>query len=215
MCRYRDSFLLLGYFLDCLSLRIGACSAQLNTQLMVSQGGGMKPHCAVALLCLGAMACAAHAQEIHTNCDKNIDFSHYQTYSWKKVQTNTPVWQNKVQADVDKALAAKGWRKVNTGADVIVSAEGLTQTRQEYELLDDSSTADSHPPSMEPAGLTVVTYRVGTFLVSVADAQNKQQVWSGIGTTPITGNIDVDGKTVDKAVDKMFRKFPPQPGKSK
>jgi Domain of unknown function (DUF4136) len=175
----------------------------------------MKPHCVVALLCLGAIASVACAQEIRTNCDKNIDFSHYQTYSWKKLQTNTPVWQNKIQAAVDKALAAKGWHKVNTGADVIVSAEGLTQTRQEYESFDDPSAADSHPPSLEPAGLTVVTYRVGTFLVSVTDSRNKQQVWNGIGTTPITGNIDADGKSVDKAVDKMFRKFPPQPAKSK
>ncbi|HTQ97121.1 MAG TPA: DUF4136 domain-containing protein [Candidatus Acidoferrum sp.] len=174
----------------------------------------MKPHCAVALLCLGAMASVTHAQEIRTNCDKNIDFSHYQTYSWKKLQTNTPVWQSKVQAAVDKSLAAKGWRKVIAGADVIVSAEGLTQTRQEYESFDDPG-ADSHPPSLEPAGLTVVTYRVGTFLVSVSDSQNKQQVWSGIGTIPITGNIDADGKSVDKAVDKMFRKFPPPPAKSK
>ena len=78
----------------------------------------MKPHCVVALLCLGAIASVACAQEIRTNCDKNIDFSHYQTYSWKKLQTNTPVWQNKIQAAVDKALAAKGWHKVNTGADV-------------------------------------------------------------------------------------------------
>jgi hypothetical protein len=174
----------------------------------------MKYHCVVASLLFSAFAFVSPAQEVHTNCDKHTDFTHYHTYVWKKLQTPNPVWQSTVQASVDKALSEKGWRKVATGADVVLSAEGASQLRQDSVLFDDNA-ADTHPPSMEPAALTVSTYKVGVFVVNVFDAQTKQQVWSGIGTTTVTGNLDGDSASIDKAVSKMLRKFPPSPTKSK
>ena len=59
----------------------------------------------------------------------------------------------------------------------------------------------------------------GTLVINISDAKSKHGLWRGTATQTLehgpTGELARDAKTVakpiNKAVEKMFRKFPPQP----
>jgi Domain of unknown function (DUF4136) len=51
---------------------------------------------------------------------------------------------------------------------------------------------------------------VGTLVVDMYDAGNKQLIWRGTSTDTLSNNIEHNEKNLDKAVDKMFKKFPPK-----
>jgi hypothetical protein len=60
------------------------------------------------------------------------------------------------------------------------------------------------------ATTTVENYRVGTLVVDMYDAQNKRLVWRGTSTDTLSDKPENNEKKLDKAVDKMFKDFPPK-----
>src|SRR5712691_6611066 len=82
---------------------------------------------------VGAMllfATASFAQQVKTDYDRSTDFSRYKTYSWEKVQTQDPLWVNRIKEAVNMALTAKGWTPVASGGDVSIVAIEMTKIRQ-------------------------------------------------------------------------------------
>ena len=64
-----------------------------------------------------------------------------------------------------------------------------------------------------PAGpVTYNTYvtKQATLVVELADTKNKQVVWRGSATDTVTDNSDKNIKKLDKAVDKLFKQYPPR-----
>src|ERR1700675_5037369 len=75
-------------------------------------------------------ATASFAQQVKTDYDRSADFSQYKTYSWEKVQTQDPLWVNRIKDAVNAALTAKGWTLVESGGSVVIIAMETTQNRQ-------------------------------------------------------------------------------------
>ena len=50
--------------------------------------------------------------QVKTDYDHSANFSSYKTYSWLKVQSGDPLWDDRIKQDVDSQLAAKGWTRV-------------------------------------------------------------------------------------------------------
>src|SRR3984885_6302277 len=92
----------------------------MNTQRRISSRIG------IALL----FATASFAQQVKTDYDRNADFGQYKTYSWEKVQTQNPLWVDRVKAAVNSALAAKGWTQVESGGNVSIVAMEMTRSHQ-------------------------------------------------------------------------------------
>ena len=55
----------------------------------------------------------------------------------------------------------------------------------------------------------VQNYRVGTLIVDLYQASDKQLIWRGSSNDTLSNNTEHNEKDLDKAVDKMFKKFPP------
>jgi Domain of unknown function (DUF4136) len=155
-------------------------------------------------------AAATFAQEVRTDYDKKIEFERYHTYSWGKVQTSNPLWEWRIRDAVDKDLSEKGWQKVGSGGDVMLSAVGATQNQQEYQTFYDGLGAWRWRGFGDMATTTVENYRVGTLVVDMYDASNKQLIWRGTSTDTLSNNPEHNEKNLDKAVDKMFKNFPPK-----
>jgi hypothetical protein len=53
---------------------------------------------------------------------------------------------------------------------------------------------------------------VGTLVVDLVDAGNKELVWRGTATTPIdkTASVEKREAAVQEAVEKLFAAFPPR-----
>jgi hypothetical protein len=61
------------------------------------------------------------------------------------------------------------------------------------------------------ATTTVDNIPVGTLVIDMYDTSTKQLVWRGLATDQLSDKPDKDTKKLEKAVNKMFDKFPPRP----
>ena len=56
---------------------------------------------------------------------------------------------------------------------------------------------------------TVQKIPVGELVVDIGDPHTKKMLWQGTATDTVNDNPDKTAKKIDKAVEKMFKKFPP------
>src|SRR5712672_1873071 len=71
----------------------------------------MKVHNALASIAtLFFLTAASFAQQVKTDYDRSVNFDQYKTYTWEKVQTQDPLWVDRIKSAVDADLTTKGWR---------------------------------------------------------------------------------------------------------
>jgi hypothetical protein len=150
------------------------------------------------------------AQEIHTDYDHGADFSRYHTYSWAKVHSDNPLWQQRIVEDVDSALQQLGLQKVDSGGDLAVSAVGAVHNQQEYQTFYDGFGGWRWGGFGDVATTTPINYRTGTLVVDLYDSNDKRLVWRGTATETLSDDPGKDREKLKKAVDKMIApdKFP-------
>ena len=148
---------------------------------------------------------------VKTDYDHQADFSHYKTYSW----INTPkasndLWAERIQQDVDSQLAAKGWAKVQSGGDATVSAFGRTQNEQTLETFYTGIGGGWRwRGGFGDAMTTVENTPVGTLVVDVFDRSSQKLIWRATSTETLSSKPDTNEKKLEKAVESMFKHFPP------
>jgi hypothetical protein len=50
----------------------------------------------------------------------------------------------------------------------------------------------------------------GTLVVDIYDTSSEHLVWRGLASDQLSDKLEKDTKKIEKAVDKMFSKFPPR-----
>ena len=162
----------------------------------------------LALLFVGA----AVAQDVHTDYDHKANFERYHTYSWAKIETSNPLWQDRIKQAVDKELQAKGWQQVPSDGDVVLTAVGSTENKEEYQTFYNNLGPGWYWGGFGDTVATTskVDYPVGTLVLDMYDASNKHLIWRGTATDSLSKNPDKNEHKLEKAVDKMFKNFPPK-----
>lgn len=158
-------------------------------------------------------ATASFAKQVKTDYDRNADFSNYKTYSWEKVQTQDPLWVDRIKDAVNAALAAKGWALVDSGGSVAVVAIETTRNQQTLDTFYDGFGGGWPRRGMGGFGdstTTVDNYKVGTLVVDLFDANTKALIWRGSSSDALSNKPDKNIKDLDKGVQKMFGHFPPE-----
>lgn len=170
----------------------------------------------VTLIAVGSFT--AHGQKVKVTSAPGADFSRYKTYAWDQGMMSNAIIKQHIIAAVDNAMTAKGLQKVEADPDLIVSAIASTES-------DLTVTNPSWAPSLNsiatgiPASGQAWPVTKGTLIVNISDAKTNSGIWRGTATQTLengpTGDRVRDAKTVEKpirkAVEKMFKKFPPQP----
>ena len=170
--------------------------------------------CLVGVVLLSATASVA--QQVKTDFDRAADFGRYKTYSWQKVQTQDPLWVDRIKQAVNSALAAKGWTQVDSGGDAAVVAIETTQNQQTLNTFYDGFGGGWRWRGFGGFGdstTTADTYKVGTLVVDVFDASTKNLIWRGSASDALSDKSEKNIKNLDKGVQKMFDHFPPSPKK--
>lgn len=166
----------------------------------------------VGILLLAATA--SFAQQVKTDYDRNADFSQYKTYSWEKVQTQDPLWVDRIKEAVNGALAAKGWTQVPSAGNVAVVAIEMTRNQQTLDTFYNGFGGGWRwGGGFGEATTTVDNYKVGTLVVDLFDTNSKKLVWRGSSSDTLSNKSDNNIKELDKGVQKMFAHFPPEPKK--
>jgi hypothetical protein len=179
------------------------------------QGGIMKLQKAAYVLMglLFFLTNASFAQQVKTDYDRAANFGQYKTYSWEKVQTQDPLWVDRIKAAVNSALAAKGWTQVESGGDICIMAIEINRNQQTLNTYYDGFGGGWRWRGFGGFGqstTTVETYKVGTLVVDLFDAKTKTLVWRGVSSDTLSDKSDKNIKNLNKGVQKMFQHFPPE-----
>ena len=154
------------------------------------------------------IASGASAQKISTQFDQAADFSHYKTFTIRRGQLNSKdpalnseLLRKQIEADIARALTAKGLTQATGRADLNISYR-LGESRV--------SEVDRYPAG--PYGRRVRTVRSahqrGTLVVDLFDV-SRSMVWRAIATEDQKTGADIARK-LDDMVRKAFDKYPPK-----
>jgi len=166
----------------------------------------------MAILAIVFFSITASAQKVVTDYDHSVNFSQYHTYSWGPVKASDPLFEGRVRQAVDRALQAKGWQQAPDGGDVTITAVASKRHQNEYTTFYDGLGGGWrwHGWGTSMATTTVDRIPVGTVVVDMYDTHTKQLIWRGEAHEQLSDKPEKDTKKLDKAVDKMFEKFPPR-----
>ena len=156
----------------------------------------------------------ASAQQVKTDFDRGANFAQYKTYSWENVKTKDQLDVDRIKSAVNAALAAKGWTQVDSGGDVSIVAMEITNTQQTLNTFYNGMGGGWGWRRFGGGGFgeattTTDTYKVGTLVVDLFDSKTKQLIWRGNSSDTLSNNSNKNIKNLDKGVEKMFKKFPP------
>jgi hypothetical protein len=158
-----------------------------------------------------AIGTTAFAQNVKTDYAKDVDFTQYKTFMWiKEPQTTNPLVKQRVIDDVNAALTAKGLRLVTSGADLCIAAHAATKENRTLNTFYDGFGGGWRwGGRFGSATTTVDTYTVGTLVVDLFDAKTKDAIWRGTSSKTLSGDPEKNAGSLNKAVAKMFKDFPP------
>jgi hypothetical protein len=170
------------------------------------------------LICLlSCTALLASAQEVKVDYDRGSDFSKYKTYAWQPGERAKSYMHQQIIDALDSQLLSHGLKKVEKDADL-----HLVYITAVINDLETSKNGGMNAPgsgvALVRSGVTSRAMEVknGMLLVELSDASTKKTVWSATAKDTLSSGNSTDfdkqakqaEKTIRKAVEKMFRKFP-------
>jgi len=163
-----------------------------------------------ALVCLFCLNAVALAQDVKYDYDRGTTFSQFKTYKWVKipsaVQLNQLQEQNVMRA-VDEQLASKGLTKTDgDAANLAVAYQASIDKEKQIQ-----GWGGGAPRFRGYGQATTSTIQIGTLVIDIYKAADKQLVWRGSATKTLNPSKDPDKnyKNLQKAMEKLFKNYPP------
>ena len=172
--------------------------------------------CVVLLMTFAASAADVWAQKVTVDFDKAANFAVYKSYAWAKgTPARNPLMDQRITDGVDKRLGSKGLQKVDASAntDLIVLYHAAVGTEtQMYTVNTGGGYGWGYRwgGGMNTSTTTVEKIPVGQLTVDIGDANTKKLLWMGNASDTLSDKPEKNEKKINKALDKMFKKFPPR-----
>jgi len=156
---------------------------------------------------LNLLAAGAFAQQVSVNYNHNQSFANYHTYAWggnNKNQIQNSILAQVAQQDIESAMAAKGFQKVEEAQnpDLILTASGGEREQTSYNAWGMRGWGGGM------GSITPQQNVEGTMVVSLYDLKAKELVWRGIAQDTLDNNGNKNQEMVNKAIQKMFKQWP-------
>ena len=160
-------------------------------------------------LLIGFTCTAASAQDVYVNSSPNANFSQYHTYAWGQQENPNQIANSflaqEAKTQIQNQLQSKGLKLVqeSENPDLIVVGSGGMKTQTSYNAWGMRGIGGGM------GGITPQQSLTGTLIVDIYDVKEKQLVWRGIAQGTLNEkNSQKNMQLVDKAVAKMFKKYP-------
>lgn len=166
---------------------------------------------ALGVALLGTMALA---QSVSYDYDRAVDFARYRTYAWVRgTNLNDELNHKRVVRAIDSQLALKGLGRVETelGADMLVAYHA---SFDDHLQITGMSSGFGAPRFGNVTGMATTQKVVsGTLVVDMMDGKTRTIVWRGFAERDLnpTANPEKREKNITKAVEKIFKNYPPKP----
>jgi hypothetical protein len=153
------------------------------------------------------VAAGAYAQNVNTDADPSAPFSTYMTYAWTPGSPSpVSLMEQRIHAAVERQMSAKGFKlATDQTPDVYIATHVLTQEQPQV-------IANGFGPWAFGGGFgsfDVRTFVQGTLIVDMYDAKTRKMVWRGVATDTASDKASKNTAKIDKALEKMFKHYPP------
>jgi hypothetical protein len=159
------------------------------------------------------------AQQTTYDFDKTAPFAQYRSYAMKEgTPTKNPLIDNRLIAEIETQLAAKGLVKNDTNPDVFVVYHVAFDEQKDISSYSSGPMYGGYGWGWGGGwGTTTTDVRVrdilvGTLAIDIIDASKRQVAWRGLGTREIDTNAKPEKRdsNIKKAVEKIFKNYPPK-----
>jgi hypothetical protein len=167
----------------------------------------------VIALLLFLLAGKGFAQKVTIDYDHKANFQGYKTYAWAKgTPLENQLWDQRIIDGIDQQLGAKGFQKAPRGTypDLYVLYHGAVG----HEAQLNTTNMGGGWGWRWGGGMSTTTVEhipVGQLVIDIGDAKTKKLMWLANSTDTLSDNPDKNQKKLQKALQKMFKNFPPPP----
>jgi Domain of unknown function (DUF4136) len=205
--------------------RLSLLTPRLPRQGALAQKGQLMKMQKAAFICVTGIlsllsSTSSFATDVKSDYDRAADFGRYKKYCWQKVDTQNPLWIERIKTALNSALAVKGWSQTESGSacDISIVAIEIKRNHDTVNTFYDNfgggwGWRGFGADGFGEATTTTDTYQTGTLIVDLFDAKTKNLVWRGSATDTLSDKSDKNMKKLNKSVSKLFEHFPPQPKK--
>lgn len=169
-------------------------------------------------LVAAALATACSTISTTYDYDTQFDFSTLKYYTWidgtgidEETGTNEQTGINelnarRIRSAVNRVLSAKGYVEATENLDFLVAMHGGSRSRVSV-----SQRSPGYGGWYGPGGVEVYQYEEGMLTIDIVDARKNQLIWRGTATKVLSRNPTPEKveETINRAVEKLFEKFPP------
>ena len=179
------------------------------------------------MMCAGvalAVAGGAWAQDVKVDFDKSANFLAIKTFSIKLgTSWGNEFAEKRVNDELTAAITAKGWTVApEDQADAHVVFHGAGETKRTLNTFYSGMGGYGYGyrgwggmGGMGTATTTESEYLVGTLVVDIFDGKSKSLLWRGIAQDELSDKAEKNTKKRAKAMEKLFKGFPPGSVKKK
>jgi hypothetical protein len=169
----------------------------------------------LSLICI--LSVGVHAQKIKVEYNKNLDFSKFKTFAWGPLDAVArPLLAAAIQGAIEEELTMRGLRKVQANPDVFMEMYGSVDSDMSISYANPLYSGMGGIPAFDTGfvmwgyggGTTAVTVHKGQLVVDIIDGSQKKLAWRGIATENLSDDKVKLVKQVNKAVEKMFQRYP-------
>ena len=173
----------------------------------------------ISLTVLMGLGVVAFAQDVQFDYDRSANFSAYKTYNWidyRRVEPGDQLLDQDIKRAVDAQLAGKGLRRVDSDGDLVVGYQAGISQEKEFDSLGTGGWGGwSGPFGWGNGRVTTSTIDVGKLTIGIFDPASNQLVWRAAASKTLNLSKDPDKnyRTLEKAIAKLFKNYPPGTGK--
>ena len=172
----------------------------------------------IALLLFGCSSVT-----VSQDYEMGADFSAYRTFDWAlaeqprtgDIRVDNPLLDARIRSAVERTLVSKGFRRETGGRPDMLLAYHLTIRAKLEGDTYHTGIGYGRWPYWGGAGYetTIREYEEGMLVIDIGDARQKKLVWRGTGTRRVIQQASPEKTTevVNKTVEEILKKFPPEP----
>jgi hypothetical protein len=181
----------------------------------------MQKRLVIAVAAVLLVPALALAQKVSYDFDKTANFAGFKTYAHKDgTKVGQELIDARIVAAIETELAAKGFTKVEANPDVFVVYHIAFDKQKDISTFS-SGYGGGYGPygygwgggwGMGSTTTQVRDILIGTLVIDLADAKESKLAWRGMGVKEVnTGNNpEKRDKSINNAVKKIFKNYPPK-----
>ncbi len=179
----------------------------------------MKPILYLTLLAGLLVGCSS--VQVTTDSAEGTDFSAFRTFQYRdstnSLAVSSPLSHQRIVNAIRRGMLSSGLSEVQENPDVFVTYYGSLDQQTHFQTTYSGVnhwSGSRHPSRSMGFGVTSSTTRPtvvtqGTLVIDVWDASRNTMVWRSVATSALQSNPERNTRTINEAVERAFRRFPP------